>query len=272
MSSFLLNTRRYGAHDPRRIKTALLVYGLDVGDPNKPQREDVFAAGVKSLTAFVEPYGVRLVPIRTTARVLNPDWRFYERQHFGPLLAGIGHALAGGLNSCEVALDNRADYADPWGSHPWLNSYLSSSGLTVRSTVGHLTRVDKCEIVGSDSAALATLRVCHSMADVPVDGLNCGPCAKCVRTRVELLANGVLDAAPAPLDTPIEIEELSLLAPRHAHDLEFLTGPLDRLRGRGHLRIADELALMASVPVGGRRTFHRRLVSKLTRTLRRRRR
>lgn len=241
LSNFCRNVSMYERHDPRRIKSALFVYGMDVGDPNRMERKDVFESGTEKLRAFLESEGCELIPVYTNARNVEPFWQFYEERHFGALLGGIAHALSNGFDRCQVALDLRSDFSDEWGSHPWLNKYFSSSGLAVDSMMDSYTRIEKYDFLARVPASLDVLRVCYTMDRIPQGGLNCGQCAKCIRTKVELLAQGLLERATTFADKSIPPEALRGLKIAHRHDLEFLREPIGRLRSRGQDGVADYL-------------------------------
>ena len=242
LSNFCRNTGQYDRNDPRRIKYGIFVYGLDIGDPNKVDREDVFETGTELLRTFLDEHGCELIPVCTNARDIESDGVFYEERHFGSILGGIAHSLAASISLCQIALDLRADYTDEWGSHPWLNKYFSSSFIKLESTMDSFTRIEKYNFFKSNPRSLDVLRVCYNMRDIPQGRLNCCYCQKCVRTKVELLAQGLLDTAATFHDKEITREQVKKLRVHHYHDIEFLQEPIPRLRSVGADWIADYLS------------------------------
>lgn len=242
LSSYCRNLSVYPAGDPRRISHAIFVYGMDVGDPNKVERKDVFTLAKEKLATFLAASGCLLIPVYTNARDVEPDWQFYEQRHFGPLLGGIAHAMSGKFGRCRLALDSRVDFFDEWASHPWLNKYFSSSAVTVESSMDAFSRLEKYSLLGQYPESLSVLRVCYMMNEIPEGQINCGKCPKCIRTKIELLASGLLERAETFSDKTIGRKTLRGMAVNHAHDLEYVGEPIDRLREIGENEIADYLA------------------------------
>lgn len=241
LSNFFRNISLYRKDDPRRIRHAVFVYGLDIGDPNKEAREDVFEQGVARLEPLLRDEGCALVPVYTNSRNVEADWHFYEERHFGALLGGIAHALSGRFGQSQIALDLRVDHCDEWGSHPWLNKYLSSTAVGVVSTMDSFSRVEKVQFIGRYPRALSALRVCHTMHKIGAGELNCGVCSKCTRTKIELLSSGLLEGAVTFRNKEIRMASVKQLRANHLHDLEFLEGPIEGLVNRGEHEIADYL-------------------------------
>lgn len=241
MSSFCRNISLYGRGDSRRITQAVFVYGMDVGNPNTIERYDLFDNSTRKFSAFLAEHGCELIPLYTNARNVEPNWKFYEERHFGALLAGIAHAMSNRFDACQVALDLRSDNSDEWGSHPWLNKYFSSSAVSVDSVMDSYTRIEKYDFIAQVPGALDVLRVCYITSDVAEGELNCGLCAKCTRTKVELLAQGLLERATTFADKTIAHDSVRKMSVSHRHDLEFIEAPIERLRQRGHNDIADQL-------------------------------
>lgn len=241
LSSYCRNISLYTLKDPRRIRHAIFVYGLDVGDPNKIERKDIFEDGKNRLASFLKRNECELIPVYTNARNIEPDWCFYEERHFGALLGGIAHALSGGFSHCQWALDSRADFADEWGSHPWLNNYVSSSGLVINSTMDAYSRLERYSFLAKKPESLEALRVCYMMNNIPTGEINCGKCSKCTRTKVELLSHGLLNDAKTFSDKSISPVALRGLTVRHPHEVEYVGEPIKSLRQIGENEIADHL-------------------------------
>jgi hypothetical protein len=194
LASLYWNVRQYPAGDPRRVGVAFFAHGLDVGDPNKQDRPDVWELGIKKLTALCEEHGVELVTIKVNLRNLAKSWRFYAKWQFASLLAAIAHAASSRIHRCIIASDNVLEYiAHPHGSHPWLNSYYGADFLEVTTgDMEQFNRLEKISLLSQWPSALDSLRVCWDTPAIPEGHMNCGRCAKCVRTMLEFLVCGQL--------------------------------------------------------------------------------
>jgi hypothetical protein len=204
-AALLWNTDQYPLGHPMRVTVAFFVYGIDVGDPNKPDRHDVFAAGRERLASLCTELGVELVPLHVNLRSLGADWRLYAKWQFGSLLASMAHAASHRLTRMIIASDNVIEYIGPYGSHPWLNSYYNSDTLTVSTgDTEQFTRLERVRILTRHPETLLALRVCWVMDEIPEGGLNCGHCTKCVRTLLELVACGA-----NPQDTAFPVKDVT---------------------------------------------------------------
>jgi hypothetical protein len=254
MANLVVNVRDYPKGHPKRFKTAIFVYGLDMGNSTLRGRQDIFDATVASLGQLIAVEDMTLLPVRTNAREIEPDIGFYIDWHIGSLLGGIGHALAGGVNRCSIALDTATDYTAPTGSHPWLNKNLTSSFVDVQSGVEALTRIEKIEAMKFWPESLRRVRVCGQMEKLQPGELNCGRCRKCQVTLMQYLACGVIGEAksfptqevPAPdIDEKVTIDGLE-----YVENYDTIAAPL-RAQGRGD--IADILERKLKGPTGWRR-------------------
>lgn len=198
------NTERHPPGDPRRASVAFFAHGLDVGEPNKIDRPDVWALATERLDALCRSLGVTLIPVCVNFRQLEKHWHFYAEWQFASLLAAIAHAAGKRLFRCIIAPDNDIEHTvDPHGSHPWLNRYFGTDALEiVTGDMEQFSRLDKIRMLARHPARIDALRVCWDAAAIPAGHLNCGRCAKCVRTMVEFLACGQPDGLRAfPVDT-----------------------------------------------------------------------
>ncbi|MCE2570305.1 hypothetical protein [Motilimonas eburnea] len=220
MASFCRSVQTYPADHPRRFAHAFFVYGMDLGDPNKPDARKTYQQTVHALTQFLQPYGCTLVPVTTNVRQLYGHWRFYADYHFGPLMAGIAHALSAKTSEFTIALDNQIQNYVPRGSHPLLNKYFSSSFLTSQGLLEAYTRLEKYAFFEGVPDAIGYLRVCHSP---PTNSqyTNCGQCEKCVRTKLELLVNGYLEQGTNFADQAITVQHLQQIQLSNILELEY---------------------------------------------------
>ena len=189
LSALYWNTRQYPMGDPRRVGVAFFVHGLDVGDPNKTNRLDVWELGIQKLSTLCHELGVELVTIKVNLRNLAKSWRFYAKWQFASLLSAIAHAASSRLHRCIITPDNVLEYIEhPHGSHPWLNGYFGADFLEITTgDMEQFSRIEKIRLLTKWPGALDSLRVCWDTGAIPIGHLNCGRCAKCVRTMLEFL-------------------------------------------------------------------------------------
>jgi hypothetical protein len=194
LASLYWNARQYQVDDPRRVRVAFFAHGLDVGDPNKRDRQDVWELGIRKLSVLCQELGVELVTIKVNLRHLAKDWRFYAKWQFASLLAAIAHSASSRIHRCIITPDNAMEYIQhPHGSHPWLNSYFGADFLEVTTgDMEQFSRLEKIRLLSRWPGALNFLRVCWDTGAIPEGHLNCGRCAKCVRTMLEFMACGQL--------------------------------------------------------------------------------
>ena len=223
LSALYWNASQYPMGDPRRVGVAFFVHGLDVGDPNKPDRLDVWNLGIQHLSALCRELGVELVTVKVNLRNLAMSWRLYGGWQHASLLAAIAHAASSRIHRCIIAPDYSMEHIPhPHGSHPWLNSYFGADFLGITTgDMEQFSRVEKIRFLSTHPGVLDTLRVCWDSAAIPEGYLNCGRCLKCVRTMLAFMACGQLshttafpgnDVSPQLLETvPIKTQaELEL--------------------------------------------------------------
>ena len=217
-AALLWNTRQYPVGHPKRVTVAFFVYGFDVGDPNKPGRQDVFESGREKLTGICQGLGVELLPIHVNLRSLVLDWRLYSDWQLASVLSSIAHAAGHRLQQVIIATDNVVEFVAPLGSHPWLNSYYSSDALAISSgDTEQFTRLERVRILADYPEVLRALRVCWMMKEIPAGALNCGHCSKCMRTLLELVACG---AFPNNSAFPVAEVTPAMLKSTHIYDLD----------------------------------------------------
>ena len=239
LSALYWNASQYPMGDPRRVGVAFFVHGMDVGDPNKPDRLDVWNLGIQKLSALCRELDVELVTVKVNLRNLATSWRLYGGWQHASLLAAIAHAASSRIHRCIIAPDYSVEYIPhPHGSHPWLNSYFGADFLEITAgDMEQFSRVEKIRFLATQPGVLDSLRVCWNAAAIPEGYLNCGRCLKCVRTMLAFMVCGQLaqttafpgnDVSPQllksiPIKTHAELELYrEVLAPLEAmgrHDL-----------------------------------------------------
>jgi len=245
LSALYWNTSQYEKGDPRRVSVAFFVHGMDVGDPNKPNRLDVWDLGIQTLSALCQALGVELVTVKVNLRNLAMSWRLYGNWQHASLLASIAHAASSRIYRCIIAPDYSVEYIPhPHGSHPWLNSYFGADFLEiVTGDMEQFSRLGKVRFLSTQPGVLDVLRVCWDAGAIPPGYLNCGRCLKCVRTMLAFMACGQLATTKAfpfndvtaemmkatPIRTFAEMElYLELLSPLEAMGRKDLTAIIKR--------------------------------------------
>lgn len=205
LASLRANRLMYPADHPASFKEGLLVYDLEVIN------QDVFKKAVKNLTELAAEADLALVPVYTNIKYLakidtelvhDPDfWNdFWQYEFMGACLAAVAHAFSPNLSSATIASHYDPPYIKPYGCHPLIDPYFSSSGMAIRHAA-LLTRYKKTEIVSNWDAAVDKLRVCniaHIHDYFKKTGLvNCGQCEKCIRTMMTLMTLGKLKGSRA---------------------------------------------------------------------------
>jgi hypothetical protein len=234
LATLYWNASQYQKGDPRRVGVAFFVHGLDVGDPNKPDRLDVWNLGIQKLSALCQELGVELVTIKVNLRNLAKSWRFYAKWQFASLLAAIAHAASSRIHRCIITPDNVLEYIQhPHGSHPWLNSYFGADFLEVTTgDMEQFSRLEKVRILSAHPGVMDALRVCWDSAAIPEGHLNCGRCAKCVRTMLEFMVFGQLAQTTAFPRNDVTPQMLKTTHIRSDVELEYfieLVAPLEAM-------------------------------------------
>ena len=245
LSALYRNASQYPMGDPKRVGVAFFVHGLDVGDPNKPNRLDVWNLGIQKLSVLCQELGVELVTVKVNLRNLATSWRLYGGWQHASLLAAIAHAASSRIHRCIIAPDYSIEHIPhPHGSHPWLNSYFGADFLEITTgDMEQFSRVEKIRFLSTQPGVLDALRVCWDSAAIPEGHLNCGRCLKCVRTMLAFMVCGQLahrtafpgnDVSPqllktVPIKTQAELElYFEVLPPLEAMGRQDLTAIIKR--------------------------------------------
>lgn len=171
------------------------VHGFDV----PVEDDDRWTMVMDEIRRVADRTDVSILPVRTNLRHFSDRIATWPLYH-GGALAAVAHATAGCLGRIRIGSTHTYDEPFAWGSHPLLDHHWSSGGLDVRHDGAGATRFHKIERIAGDAVALETLRVCFKSR---TGRLNCGRCAKCVRTMVSLAILGRLgetDAFEGTLD------------------------------------------------------------------------
>jgi hypothetical protein len=214
------------------ISHLILCRGLDISF-EEVQRWD---RTVDLVRAFAEEQGKALILVETNAKLLQSRTR--SRNH-GAILISTGLSL--GLGTLIVPASVTLDLMLPYGSHPLLDPHFSN-GVTRVVHDSPVFRTKKVRAIVETGIGLGQMRVCN----VLTNGVNCGRCEKCFRTRTTLGLLGAEAPHLPPLRNPKELRKV-------------------KLKGRGHLGAwMENLALARQV---GREDFVRE-IEKLVRRFR----
>jgi hypothetical protein len=244
---FHANREDFPPDHPARLSHALWVRGLDdPGGEESARSISRYARLETPLREIAADAGVKLVRITTNLRRLDPDLVFFAHRFLGAALLSGAHLLTNRFSTVALASSWPAEHLIPWGTHPLLDVRYGSSALTIRHEALGLGRVEKLSRLRGRPEALARLITC---SDAPAEEtLNCGRCAKCVRTLVEMEASGTLEHArsfPAGRVTPAVIAGLEL-----GNGTEYFWGTLVspmRTLGRDDLAAAIESKIRETV-------------------------
>jgi len=203
LSALRANRLNYPLEHPGSIKDCLLIHGWAV----KPgSRLETFDQAIQSLSKVTQDAGAALIPVFTNIRSLENDDDFFLNQFLAAILVAVAHTFARRLTLGVIA---SGDPPPPvrWGTHPLLDPHYGSTDLRIRHDSTVLTRLERTKLVADWDVALQNIKLC------PVNwpDTNCGHCEKCVRTRLALLALGVLertDAFPQEEITPEQINSV----------------------------------------------------------------
>lgn len=165
------------------VKAAALVHGFDL----PLDREDWFLEARKKASAITTSYDVPLVTVRTNWRSIGAPWE----QSFIFAISSVIHQFKGVFGHGIIAADETYDGEIlGWGSNSITNQLMSGPSFPLHFTGAGKWRTEKARSVGPEKAVIENLRVCWERPDSLG---NCGKCEKCLRTKLNFQAVGVLD-------------------------------------------------------------------------------
>jgi hypothetical protein len=193
-------------------------------------KADVADKLVDNVAHVSRRFGLEAVAVATNVRQLYTrtglSWRWGQAGAVAALALALRHfcgrflVAAGATNWSIVVQPDR----EAGGCHPLLLPLFSAADCVLTADGSDASRLCKVATVADSQLALDTLRVCWASHEA---AYNCGRCAKCVRTMVELTIVGALERCPTlagSLD-PAVIErvrvlfgrEIAILRERHTH-------------------------------------------------------
>jgi 7-cyano-7-deazaguanine synthase in queuosine biosynthesis len=200
--TFLRHQKNNAGRRTRKPIAARLVQGFDIG----LDRKEEFGAAKRSAEAILSGYGVPLAVLRTDwVHKVCGEWT----DQFGVALAACLHQFSGFAGAGVLGSDE--DYAHlsfPLGSNPVTNPFLSGARFDIVTDGSAFTRSDKVKEIARHGDAAKHLRVCW---EGPNKSQNCGVCEKCVRTKLNFMANG-LEPNCFPTGRPSAIQVLTINA------------------------------------------------------------
>jgi 7-cyano-7-deazaguanine synthase in queuosine biosynthesis len=185
------------ARDRCRIATAVLVHGFDI----YLKHDVAFRQACDNAREMTAALNVPLSTVRTNWREL-PGNKFWEHE-FGAGLTACLSLFSEVANIGLMAADgDYGHFTVPWGSNPVTNHLLSSATFQNFTEGGAFLRTEKVRVIATLPDLSERLRVCWRG---PQTGKNCGRCEKCMRTKLNFLANDLpvpksLGDAPSSLD------------------------------------------------------------------------
>ena len=193
LATLTTNHLNYPVEHPGYIREGLVVCGWEVYE------EDKFAHVLRSVSEIARDAGITLIPVHTNLRNVGPEggafWSdFWSPEYQGAGFASIAHTFSKRFSTVYLSSDDDIpNILFPYGNHPLINPNYSSSDLSFKLVGITLTRFEKMKLIASWDTAIQHLRVCNESSLYHSGVLNCGECEKCVRTKLGLLALGVLD-------------------------------------------------------------------------------
>jgi hypothetical protein len=264
-------TRLRPAGHPDRPSAAVVVDYPHMGGISREETDARFARSVATSREICAGLGLDVIPVSSNFCLLNGNMRFWMYRYHGAFLASMGHFLGHEFRLFSIASSRPATNLAPWGSHAQLDPFYSSHHVRISHEGVELSRLGKVEVLRDWPAALDRLYVCTSNTS---NGVNCGICEKCVRTRLHLLVAGSLQASGAFAGGDVSEAEVRAVRIRSDYACVAYEEALPHLRRLGR----DDLAAAVEVVVGNyyqsqarvpppRRSLARRVAGKVTRLL-----
>jgi hypothetical protein len=169
------------------ISHLVFIHGFDFCDEDESYR-----VAVERNSRFADTRGKTLLPVETNNYDFTYRYALSRNLSQGSALGSV--ALLLGFATAYVPSSLPYDDLSPLGSHPLLDPLYSNEAVEVVHDGCEARRTDKLRRILASDAALANLRVCFEDMNV-----NCGHCAKCLRTMIPLKLLGAKSAPFPPL-------------------------------------------------------------------------
>lgn len=204
-----------------RPACAMLVHGFDL-PLDQPQAFERARLAIAEMTSAL---GVPLAIVRTNwSKEICNLWPM----EFSAGLAACLHQFQGLANVGVLGADE--DYAHlelPWGSNPITNHFLSGGGFHIHTEGAGFTRTERVRLICEYPEIAPKLRVCWQG---PATGGNCGRCEKCVRTKLNFMAN---KREPTCFDNKLTHTQILGLTARNRLQVAYLREIMQSARKNG---------------------------------------
>jgi hypothetical protein len=209
IASIRANLLQYPRDHPFALKAGILISHVE--EPLESREALIKAASGRFSAAKEIAADARIdaIPVCTNIWWMNPDGYFFSEKSHGAQLSAIASFFSKGFqrsyigSSFPLVLFNR-----PWGSHPLLDNYFSTTHFQIVHHGMEMTRLDKTKLVADWPIALQNIRVCQNDNSGTT---NCGTCEKCIRTMITLAALGKLDEKSAFPSDDVDVDLLDYL-------------------------------------------------------------
>jgi len=244
---------------PAALEDAFHVFGLHPdevrGDAPDPDRRRGYLEQQARLRTLCDATGLTLVPVRTNARALCPDFHAWKYLQFGPSLLAVAHLFRRRVTDAWVASNGYGIHQGRYSSHPLVDANLSSGAVELHHGEAAVLRHEKLAAVAAWPEGLEALQVCLTHDPLPPGVANCGACEKCLRTRMGMLALGAPGRTTSFPRPGLEPAELVRYSPG-SDPLGIFSAPL--LQGLADVGRADLAAALARRLAHARRKARRR--------------
>lgn len=235
----------YSALSPE-VTHLVFVHGFDIDINNQPLAEKALIGARRSAAAL----GKELIEVCTNLRQFSNKHTHWAYRYHGAAMAHVGHLLADHLDTLYIPSTYDANSTVmPWGTHPELDHWWSSSRVQFVHHGFEKTRAQKVQALIDNQAAMDNLRVCWLNWRDPNGDYNCGKCEKCVRTVINIQAAGGAGRCRT-LPASIPPSKVAKLKITNHGSLAFMEQNLDALRASGRHDPELEHALVRVVERG----------------------
>jgi hypothetical protein len=195
---------------PNYIRAVLPVAHVDKHADDEVSLWKNFEGRLTAIRPVSEDSGVDIYPACTNVWWLNPDGYFYGQKSYSSLLSAVTCMFGKGYQKGYIASSYDAAFSvKPWGSHPQLDAYYSTSYFSMENSGTEMTRFKKVRMLADWQVALNHMRVCQNDNS---GGGNCGTCEKCIRTMLMLESMGKLKECTAFPQNHIDVDLVNYLS------------------------------------------------------------
>jgi hypothetical protein len=203
------NKLNFPDNHPNAIRAILPIDQTEFPAKDDNELRKIFEGRMKALKPVALDAAVDIIPACTNMWWLNPDGYFYGQKSYSSLLSAITSMFGEGFHKGYIASSYDAAFsAKPWGSHPQLDAYYSTSHFHMENSGTEMTRFRKVKLVADWPVAFQNIRVCQNDDS---GSTNCGTCEKCIRTLLMLEAIGKLRECKAFPRNQIDVELVNYL-------------------------------------------------------------